>query len=187
MIRTSLIVAILVAFASTASTTVSAFTFGKKGAGSAATKLPLPTFDDATERYVKNPLDDGEYPYDAIGSALRHGPSPFFTRLTSADEYEQGVLKYMGTFKCSRAEAVGNCDARLNNYLDWRYQKGEEEKGKPKVDYTKLDKKQAALTVVWALGITPFAISVVYDTVSQFNNTPGPCISKAFEGLGICS
>lgn len=67
------------------------------------------------------------------------------------------------------------------------YQKMEEKNGKPKIDYTRLDPKQAALTSVWALAITPLVINVITSTVSQFNNEPGPCISKAFEGLGICS
>lgn len=98
-----------------AATTVSAFgSFGGKKATPKST-LPLPTFDDATQRYIKNPNDDGVLPYDAIGAALRHGPVPFFTRIFNADEYEQGVLKYMGTAKVSRAEAVGNMDAKLNN------------------------------------------------------------------------
>lgn len=96
-------------------TTVSAFgSFGGKKATPKST-LPLPTFDDATQRYIKNPNDDGVLPYDAVGAALRHGPVPFFTRIFNADEYEQGVLKYMGTAKVSRAEAVGNMDAKLNN------------------------------------------------------------------------
>ena len=186
MVKTSFITALLlVAYASTY-TTVSAFgSFGKKSP--AASKLPLPTFDDATQRYIKNPLDDGEYPYDAIGSALRHGPSPFITRTFKADEYEQAVLKYMGTYKCTRAEATGNTDARLNNQLDWMYQKQEEKNGKPKVDYTKLDPKQAVLTVVWALGITPLTVYVIQSTFFQFSSEPGPCVSKAFEGLGICT
>jgi len=151
--------------------------FGKK-AGAAASKLPLPTRDDDTGRYTKSPLDDGAYPYDAVGAALRHGPSPFFTRVFNADEYEQGVLQYMATAKCDRAEATGNVDAKLNNALDWAYQKMEEKKGKPKVDYTRLDKKQAALTAVWALGITPLAISVLLDTADQFINSPGPSVIK---------
>ena len=67
------------------------------------------------------------------------------------------------------------------------YQKMEEKNGKPKIDFTVLDPKRAALTSVWALGITPLAINVISSTVNQFNNEPGPCVSKAFEGLGICS
>eukprot|EP00986_Skeletonema_menzelii_P016881 scaffold16330_cov171-Skeletonema_menzelii.AAC.4 len=99
-------------------TTTSAFgSFGKPKP--ATPKLPLPTFDDATQRYVKSPDDDGVMPYDAIGAALRHGPNPLITRIFNADEFEQGVLKYMGTAKVSRAEAVGNMDAKLNNPMDW--------------------------------------------------------------------
>lgn len=181
MLQSSTIAVLLLAFASS---TVSAFgSFGKKAT---STKLPIPTVDPETGRYIKSPLDDGEYPYDAFGSALRHGPSPFLTRVFNADEYEQGVLKYMYSAKCDRAEATGNTDAKLNNAADWAYQKMEEKRGKPKIDYTRLDKKQAALTGVWALAITPLAINVVLSTVSQFLYTPGPCVSPAFEGLGIC-
>ena len=159
---------------------VSAFgSFGKKAAKATTPKLPLPTIDPETGRYVRSPLDDGEYPYDAVGAALRHGPSPFFTRVFNADEYEQGVMKYMLSAQCSRAEAVGNTDAKLNNAADWAYQKMEEKKkGKPKVDYTRLDPKQAALTAVWALGITPLAINAIYSTVDQFIHSPGPTAVK---------
>ena len=171
-----LVALVLAAFAASSA---SAFgVFGKKGASSAATKLPLPTLDPETGRYVKSPDDDGVYPYDAVGSALRHGPSPFLTRIFNAGEYEQGVLKYMATAKVDRAEATGNTDAKLNNAIDWAYQKMEEKNGKPKVDYTRLDKKQATLTVIWALGITPLAINVVWDTANQFINSPGPSVIK---------
>ena len=174
MARVSFIAAILLAFASH---TVSAFgVFGQKAA--ASTKLPLPTLDKDTNRYTKSPLDDGKYPYDAVGSALRHGPAPFITRTFNADEYEQGVLKYMLSAKVDRAEATGNVDAKLNNALDWAYQKMEEKNGKPKVDYTRLDKKQAALTVVWAFGITPLALNVIVSTADQFMNSPGPSVIK---------
>lgn len=177
MTRTSvlhLVVAIILTFASSA---VNAFgTFGKKSAPSS--KLPLPTFDKATGRYIKAPADDGKYPYDAVGAALRHGPSPFFTRVFNADEYEQGVLKYMLSAKCDRAEATGNTDAKLNNAMDWAYQKMEEKNGAPKIDYTVLDKKQAVLTSVWALGITPLAVNVLWSTADQFINHPGPSVIK---------
>lgn len=162
-------------------TSDAAYAFGSFGNKSnAATKssnakLPLPTLDPKTNRYVRSPLDDGAYPYDVLGSALRHGPSPAIARLIKADEYEQGVLKYMLSARCSRYEATGNVDAKLNNAADWAYRKMEEKnKGKPKVDYCKLDKKQAILTGVWALGITPLAIYVVWSTVNQFIYSPGP-------------
>ena len=117
MTSTPLIVAIFMAFTCTSTwTSVLAFNFGGTKAAPAS-KVPLPTFDEATNRYTKNPLDDGKYPYDAIGAALRHGPSPFLTRVFNADEYEQGVLKYMLTYKCDRAEATGNTDSRLNGSI----------------------------------------------------------------------
>ncbi|KAL7549392.1 hypothetical protein ACHAWF_012661 [Thalassiosira exigua] len=175
------VAAIFLAFACPAT---SAFgVFGKKAASASASKLPLPTYDPETNVYTKSPLDDGAYPYDAVGSALRHGPSPFLTRVFNAGEYEQGVLKYMYTAKVDRAEATGNTDAKLNNAMDWTYQKMEEKKGKAKVDYTRLDKKQAALTVVWALGITPLAINVVWDTAIQFINSPGPSVINGGAGM----
>ena len=145
--------------------TIQAFNFGKKAA--AGPKLAAPTFNKETERWEKAVSDDGKYPYDALGALLRHGPSPFIARVTNADEYEQGVLKYMAVAKVDRAEATGNMDAKLNNAMDWMYQKQEEKKGKPKVDYTKLDQKQAILTTVWALVVTPIALNVVYETVTQ--------------------
>ena len=67
----------------------------------------------------------------------------------------------------------------MNKATDWVYQKMEErKKGKPKVDYTRLDKKQAALTAVWALVITPLAISAVWSTADQFINALGPTAVK---------
>jgi hypothetical protein len=142
-------------------------------------KLPLPTIDPETGWYVRPPLDNGKYPYDAVGTTLCHGPSPFLTRIFNTDEYKQGVMKYMLSVQCDWAEATGNTDAKLNNATDWAYQKMEErKKGKPKVDYTRLDKKQAALTAVWALVITPLAISAVWSTADQFINALGPTAVK---------
>ena len=169
MVRLALFLALFLAIASNVSA------FGFNTARKSKQSPPLPTFDATTNRYTKSPSDDGTYPYDAIGSALRHGPSPLLTRLFNADEYEQGVLKYMYTARVGRAEATGNTDARLNNAVDWAYQKQAEKNGKPKVDYTVLKKKQAVLTIVWALGVTPLTISVLVETVTKFVNDPGPC------------
>lgn len=127
-----------------------------------------PTFNKATQKWERASNDNGEYPYDAVGALLRHGPAPFFTRILNPDEYEQGILKYMATASVSRAEATGNMDAKINNGPDWAFQKMAEKKGAPKVDYTVLKKKDAALVIVWALFITPLTISVIYKTVSQF-------------------
>lgn len=150
-----------------AKSTVALSAFGNFGGGK-KTAVAKPTLNPKTNQWEASANDDGVYPYDPVGSLLRHGPSPFFTRLTNPGEYEQAVLKYMATANVDRAEATGNMDAKLNNALDWAYQKGEERKGKPKIDYTKLDQKDAILAVVWTVFITPLALSVIQKTVTQF-------------------
>lgn len=154
-------------------TTTNLFIFGKKSAGGSSSK---PTFDKATETWQKAASDDGEYPYDAVGALLRHGPGPFLKRVTDPKGYEQTVLQYMSATGCSRAEATGNMDAKLNNAADWAYQKLEEKKTGKKVDYTVLNAKDAALTVVWALGITPLVVYSIAQTASQFGT--GPSVIK---------
>jgi hypothetical protein len=135
---------------------------------SGALSAAKPKYDAKTQTWTPASGDDGKYPYDAVGALLRHGPAPFFTRLTNPGEYEQGILKYMANGGVSRAEATGNMDAKLNNGQDWMLQKMAEKKGAAKVDYTELKKKDAILVLVWAFGITPLGISVIQKTVSQF-------------------
>ena len=123
-----------------------------------------PSFDADKNLYIRNPNDDGVLPYDPIGSLLRQGPAPCWTRLTNGNEYEQGILKYMFNAKVERDEACGNIDAKLNNVMDWNYQKRAELNGAPKVDYNRLDQKQAYLVSAWAFGITPLVISIAQKT-----------------------
>jgi hypothetical protein len=123
-----------------------------------------PSFDAEKNLYIRNPNDDGVLPYDPIGSLLRQGPAPCWTRLTNGNEYEQGILKYMFNARVERAEACGNIDAKLNNVMDWNYQKRAELNGAPKVDYNRLDQKQAYLVSAWAFGITPLVISMAQKT-----------------------
>jgi hypothetical protein len=149
--------------------------FGAKSTSSVG-KSTKPTFDKSTETWKPSPNDDGKYPYDAVGALLRHGPAPFLQRTFDPKGYEQSVLQYMAATGCSRDEATGNMDAKLNNAADWAYQKLEEKKTGKKVDYTVLDKKDAALTIVWALGITPLVVYSVVQTFSQFGT--GPSVIK---------
>ncbi|KAG7340596.1 hypothetical protein IV203_024139 [Nitzschia inconspicua] len=153
-------------------TTSSLFVFGKKSTVGSV----KPAFDKATETWQKSAADDGQYPYDAVGALLRHGPAPFLKRITDPKGYEQSVLQYMAATGCSRAEATGNMDAKLNNAADWAYQKLEEKKTGKKVDYTVLDAKDAALTIIWALGITPLVLYSIAQTASQFGT--GPSVIK---------
>ena len=127
-----------------------------------------PIFNKQTQKWEPASDDDGIYPYDAVGSLLRFGPSPFLKRVTDADGYEQSVLEYMAGMGVSRAEATGNMDAKLFNPADWAYQKMEEKKGKPKVDYTKLNVKQATLTVIWGGFFTPLVIKYLIDLFSKY-------------------
>ena len=137
------------------------------GAAAATSKLATPTFNKETQKWEKAPSDDGEYPYDAVGALLRHGPFAWAGRVLNPGDYEQQVLKYMAVAKVDRAEATGNMDAKLNNASDWAYQKLEEKNGRPKVDYTYLDKKKAALTSIWAIFIMPTVVYVVDKTISE--------------------
>ena len=77
-------------------------------------------------------------------------------RVLKPNEYDQAVYKFMAQTSCSRSEAQGNMDAFYNNAADWAYQKGEESRGRPMVDYTELRPQQAVLVVSWALLVTPF-------------------------------
>ena len=129
-----------------------------------------PTFNKKTEKWEKAPADDGEYPYDAVGALLRHGPEPFIWRVAKADAYEQLVLEYMATAGVDRSESTGNMDAGLANPVDWSFQKMQEKKGAPKVDYTILKPKNAILAGIWAVFITPLTISVITQTISQWGS-----------------
>lgn len=122
-----------------------------------------PKLDKATGKYQAAPNDDGQYPYGPVGSLLRHGPSPFVKRLIDGQGYEQDVLEYMYLTNTDRSTATGNMDAKLNNALDWTYQKMAEKKGAPVVDYTQLKVKDAILTSVWGLIITPTVGYYFYD------------------------
>jgi hypothetical protein len=150
------------------STTTTALFVSKNKAAPARAVVGRPKFNAATQKWERAANDNGVYPYDAVGSLLRHGPVPFLKRTLEKDTYEQAVLKYMASDNVGRAEATGNMDAYFNNPQDWAFQKMAERKGAKKVDYTFLSKKQAALTITWAVFVTPLATYVVVDTVQQF-------------------
>eukprot|EP00984_Skeletonema_dohrnii_P014477 scaffold6088_cov140-Skeletonema_dohrnii-CCMP3373.AAC.15 len=113
-----------------------------------------PTFNKQTSLWEPS-TETEEPPYGAFGSFLRGGPTPFLVRVLKPSEYDQAVFKYMAQTSCSRSEAQGNMDAFFNNAADWAYQKSEEARGRPKVDYTQLKPKDAILVITWALFVTP--------------------------------
>ncbi|KAL7543365.1 hypothetical protein ACHAXR_013074 [Thalassiosira sp. AJA248-18] len=118
-------------------------------------KAKPPTFDKKTSQWQPSPETE-DAPYGAWGSFLRGGPTPGVLRILKPDDYDQAVFKYMAQTSCSRAEAQGNMDAYFNNAADWAYQKSEEARGRPQVDYSALKPKQAVLVVTWAFFVTPF-------------------------------
>jgi hypothetical protein len=51
----------------------------------------VPKFDGTQNKWLPASPEEGpEAGYDIWGSLLRQGPVPFFTRLISSEEYEQG-------------------------------------------------------------------------------------------------
>ena len=128
-----------------------------------------PKFNKSTNRWEEPPGYEDEETYGPIGSLLRQGPSPFLTRITKSGEYEQAVLKYMASENVSRLEAQGNMDAYFNNAADWSYQKMEEKRGAPKVDYTKVKTKDVILALIWATFITPLLVRIAFLIVVNGN------------------
>ena len=110
-------------------------------------KSKPPTFNKQTSLWEPS-IETEDSPYGPWGSFLRGGPSPFLVRVLSPNEYDQAVFKYMAQTKCSRAEAQGNMDAFFNNAADWAYQKSEEARGRPKVDYTEVRNVEKAHSIV---------------------------------------
>lgn len=98
-------------FSSSATTTTTSLNIFGGGGAKASSASIKPKFNAQTQKWERAPGDDGEYPYDPVGSLLRHGPAPYLKRVFEADMYEQAVLKYMAQEGCSRSEATGNMDA----------------------------------------------------------------------------
>ena len=126
-----------------------AFTPQASSYGSARTKnLPMvPRYDKDLKRWTPSgPEEEPGASYGPVGSLLRQGPSPFFTRLFKSDDYEQAVLKFMAGDNVSRQDAQANKDAYLRNPSDWQYNrmKGYE------VDYAVLRPKQIILSLAWS-------------------------------------
>eukprot|EP00529_Nitzschia_sp_RCC80_P036575 CAMPEP_0113463242 /NCGR_PEP_ID=MMETSP0014_2-20120614/12538_1 /TAXON_ID=2857 /ORGANISM="Nitzschia sp." /LENGTH=190 /DNA_ID=CAMNT_0000355193 /DNA_START=57 /DNA_END=629 /DNA_ORIENTATION=- /assembly_acc=CAM_ASM_000159 len=131
----------------------------------AVPKSALPTFNKKTQRWEAG--KDAEEGYDVVGTLLRNGPVPTFTRLTNPDDYEQAVFKFQAKEKCNINQAQGNMDAYFENPNDWAFQRMTEERGGYKRDYgAPLDPKDVSLRLVWGGGITSYLIYLVSTFVS---------------------
>ena len=114
----------------------------------------VPRFDPTSERWIPASDDESESAgYPPIRSLLRHGPKAFLARVTSPDQYDQAVLKFMAAEKCSRWEAMGNMDRYFENAQDWIFERLEAERKGYKLDYVTLDQKQTILSLLW-VGVT---------------------------------
>ena len=140
---------------------------------SLAAKTARPTFDKTTQRWI--PASEEESAangYDELGTLLRQGPKAYFSRVTNPDQYDQGCLKFMAQEGCTYQMAQGNLDRMAENAQDWAFERLEAEKAGRKIDYTRLDKKQIALTTVWSALVTSLIgrALYVYVTGESFND-----------------
>jgi len=134
--------------------------FGSFGKSKAATKGAFPTFDTNTQKW--SPASDAEEPYGVGRTLMGNGPVPFFTRLTSPDDYMQAVYKFQANEKCTVRYAQGNMDAYFENPQDWAYQRSVEDNGGYKKKYGEpIPQKQVILTVVWGVGVSSLITNFV--------------------------
>lgn len=107
-----------------------------------------PKYDKGTQRWTpSSEAESATAGYDTFGTFLRQGPGPTFYRVFKADEYDQGVLKFMAGDKIQdRNVAQAEMDAYLRNPNDWAYNR----LNNYNVDYYTLNTKQIVLTLTWA-------------------------------------
>ena len=129
-----------------------------------SSSLAVVKFDKQLNKWVtNNPSVEGpEAGYDIWGTAIRGGPSPFFTRLTSPETYEQAVLKFMAMDKVDRIVAQANMDNYLNNPNDWAYYRTQG----MDPDYVTVDTKALTLRIVWSAIVLALAGRAIYSLVT---------------------
>jgi len=128
-----------------------------------------PRFDASTQRwYPSSEEESSEAGYPPIRSLLRHGPQPFFIRLTQPDEYDQAVLKFMATENCDRNEGQGNMDRYFDNPNDWAFERIESQRKGVKRDYVSINKKQVILSSIWAGIVLWFANQIVLVYIPSY-------------------
>jgi hypothetical protein len=126
----------------------------------------VPRYDNKLNRWTPSGPEEGPgASYGPLGSLLRQGPSPFFTRIFNPDDYEQAVLKFMAGDKVDRTQAQANMDAYLRNPSDWQYNRI---KGYA-VDYSRLQPAQLILTLVWSSIVLSLIGRGIYCVVSGDN------------------
>lgn len=128
------------------------------------TSLGAVTFDKKADKWVtsKPDVEGPEAGYDIWGTLVRGGPTPFFTRITSPDTYEQAVLKFMAMDKADRIVAQANMDNYLSNPNDWTYYRLQG----MDPDYVTVDKKALTLRIVWSGIVLALVGRSIYSLVT---------------------
>lgn len=103
--------------------------------------------------------------YDVIGTFIRQGPKPAFTRIFQPEEYEQAILKFMAAEECDRNTAQGNMDAYIRNSQQWLAKRREEESNGFKVDYVTIKVTDVALVAGWGAIATYWVTQLTYSIV----------------------
>ncbi|GKY97668.1 hypothetical protein MPSEU_000725100 [Mayamaea pseudoterrestris] len=125
--------------------------------------LMVPKYDKKLAKWSPSTAADRPEAGYGIGKTLLlRGPKPFFHRLFQPEDYEQAVLKFMALDKCDRIEAQGNMDAYLENAQDWAFERLESKRTGFKRNYTDIDNKNLALTLVWSTIVAAYAGRAVY-------------------------
>ena len=125
-------------------------------------------------KYVGNqwvPQTEDDLPsagYDVFGTFVRHGPKPTLTRITSPNDYEQAILKFMVTDQCNYITAQGNMDAYLRNPPDWQYQRMEDMKNgyERQRDYVTIQVKDIILVLTWSAIVVAVVGRVIYSVTN---------------------
>lgn len=122
-----------------------------------------PRYDKQLNRWeITSPEEGPEGGYDIWGTVIRHGPVPLFNRIAKADEYEQGVLKFMAGDKVDRMTAQAEMDAYLANPNDWAYNR----LNGYNVDYLSINQKQLTLNLVWSALILTLLARGAYCSIA---------------------
>ncbi|KAI2513136.1 hypothetical protein MHU86_1174 [Fragilaria crotonensis] len=131
---------------------------------SSVSQLEAVKFDKKQDKWVTNKpeIEGPEAGYDIWGTVIRGGPTPFFTRLTNPDTYEQAVLKFMATDKVDRITAQANMDNYLSNPNDWTYYRIQG----LDPDYVTVDTKELTLRIVWSGVVVALGGRAIYSLVT---------------------
>ena len=164
----TMVMTLVASFTTTPSTLLSTSVSSYSPPTTSTTLLPM------VPKYVGNqwvPQTEDDLPsagYDVFGTFVRHGPKPTLTRITSPNDYEQAILKFMVTDQCNYITAQGNMDAYLRNPPDWQYQRMEDMKNgyERQRDYVTIQVKDIILVLTWSAIVVAVVGRVIYSVTN---------------------